>query len=206
MSDLYGTNVAGKVVPFTTDDTYASHEDIYGQGGLMSVTDITERDAITTARRKEGMIVHVISENKKYTLSGGITNSDWIGLIQENTSSSAEIDENGLIGQPVYVKSGGHIALAKATTGYNKFVGLLTASVNSGFSGKYQCDGIFELDDWTNVTGSSALTPNNTYYLSDTFFGQLTNNPSTLTGFCAKIGIALSVTKLEIKNDINVLL
>lgn len=122
------------------------------------------------------------------------------------TFNSAEMDENCLQGQPVYVKNTGHIAKARASSGYQKFVGLLASDTSTGFSGKYQCDGMFILNDWTNITGSANLTPQDIYYLSDTDYGKLTNNPSTLSGFCVKIGIALNTTTLEIKNDINILL
>jgi hypothetical protein len=122
------------------------------------------------------------------------------------TFNSAEMDEDGLRGQPVYVKNTGHIAKARASPGYQKFVGLLVSDTPAGFSGKYQCDGMFILNDWTNITGSVNLTPQDIYYLSDTDYGKLTNNPSTLSGFCVKIGIALNTTTLEIKNDINILL
>lgn len=41
------------------------------------VVDITARDAIVSGVRFRGMVVHVLSDNKNYQLSGGITNSDW---------------------------------------------------------------------------------------------------------------------------------
>ena len=77
MSDISGTNLAAKIVPFTTDDTYPTHEDIYGIGGLMSVADVSARNLIPSTRRKEGMKVAVISEGITYELKGGITNSYW---------------------------------------------------------------------------------------------------------------------------------
>jgi hypothetical protein len=52
------------------------------------VADSLERDAITDDRRKEGMWVKVLSENKVYTLSGGITNGDWV----EQTMGGSAID------------------------------------------------------------------------------------------------------------------
>lgn len=44
---------------------------------IMSVADITARDAIPAALRYEGMLVYVVSEKKTYQLQGGITNSNW---------------------------------------------------------------------------------------------------------------------------------
>lgn len=48
------------------------------KGGFMTVADITARDAIPAARRKEKMEVKVLSDGKKYELSGGIANANWV--------------------------------------------------------------------------------------------------------------------------------
>ena len=40
-------------------DTFATHLDWLGKGGHRTVANITERDAITTARRSFGMLVSV---------------------------------------------------------------------------------------------------------------------------------------------------
>lgn len=65
---------AGSPAPFAT------HEANFGLGGYMQVADITERDAITTLRRAQGMSCWVISENKLYILKTGLTNTDWVEL------------------------------------------------------------------------------------------------------------------------------
>lgn len=52
-----------------------SSEDI--AGGLHHVADITARDALPDNRRKLGVLVYVISENRYYTLVNDITNSSW---------------------------------------------------------------------------------------------------------------------------------
>ena len=58
---IVGQNVIAPVVPFSTADAYPSHLAIYGQGGLRSVANVTERDAIPPARREAGMLVWVAS-------------------------------------------------------------------------------------------------------------------------------------------------
>lgn len=68
---LGGTNVAAPLVPFTAADTYATHYAKYGKGGYRSVSNISERNAIPEARREEGMLAWVISENKLYQLKKG---------------------------------------------------------------------------------------------------------------------------------------
>ena len=46
----------------------------------MSIADTTARDAISSLKRWEGMLVYVIADGKHYTLIGGITNGDWTEL------------------------------------------------------------------------------------------------------------------------------
>jgi len=69
--------LTGKVAPTDTTDTFATHIDIYGEGGYMTVADQAERDAITTERRKQGMAVFQNSTNEMYILQGGVANTNW---------------------------------------------------------------------------------------------------------------------------------
>ena len=69
--------LTGKVAPTDDTDTFATHVDIYGEGGYMTVADIAERDAITSERRKQGMAVFVNDTNEMYILQDGVANSDW---------------------------------------------------------------------------------------------------------------------------------
>jgi hypothetical protein len=77
MSDLKGTNIAGPVVPFTSDDTYATHLAKYGKGGFRSVQNINERNSIPEARREEGMLVYVIEDPDKINTYQYI-NGEWL--------------------------------------------------------------------------------------------------------------------------------
>jgi len=75
--------VTGFFAPSDSEDTYAVHDETYGRGGWRTVADITARDAITADRRVIGMAVRVLDSDGFgnqgfFTLSGGITNSDWI--------------------------------------------------------------------------------------------------------------------------------
>lgn len=78
MSQIQGTNVAAPVVPFSTADVHPSHEAAYGKGGYRSVANITQRNAIPTARREAGMLVYVQSDGVIYQLSTDLTN--WVTL------------------------------------------------------------------------------------------------------------------------------
>lgn len=69
MAQILGTNVAAPVVPFSTDDIYASHEAKWGKGGYRSVSTIAERDAIKELRRENLMLVAV--EDSSSSGTGG---------------------------------------------------------------------------------------------------------------------------------------
>jgi len=58
---IVGQNLIAPVVPFSTADVHPSHLALYGKGGLRTVADTTERDAIPAARREAGMLVWVAS-------------------------------------------------------------------------------------------------------------------------------------------------
>ena len=60
MSELKGTVVASPIVPYSSEDTFATHYAKYGKGGFMSVSTISDRDAIPEARREEGMFAFVV--------------------------------------------------------------------------------------------------------------------------------------------------
>lgn len=65
--------ITGPVAPTDTTDTYPTHFSKYGKGGLHSVYDATERDAIPAARREAGMLVVVTSTRKTYQLGANLT-------------------------------------------------------------------------------------------------------------------------------------
>ena len=69
--------VGGFVAPTDSTDTYAVTDDVYGRGGYRPVADSTARDAISTDRRKIGMLVRTTSDSKFWTLVGGIANGNW---------------------------------------------------------------------------------------------------------------------------------
>lgn len=71
MSELNGTNVPSKIVPYTSNDNYATHDEEYGRGGFRSVSTVTEMNNIPSRRRKEGMLVHITSDETYYKLKNG---------------------------------------------------------------------------------------------------------------------------------------
>lgn len=89
MADIKGTNVASKIVPYTTSDNYATHDEEYGRGGYRTVNTVTEMNAIPADRRKEGMLVYV-KNDKYYRLNSSNTFVD-AGIINGASSGSSNI-------------------------------------------------------------------------------------------------------------------
>jgi hypothetical protein len=77
MTAIPGTNVADVIVPFDTNDTFATHDEKYGKGGSRSVQSLVDRDAIPSDRRARGMSVRVLDNDQIYYLKDGISNGDW---------------------------------------------------------------------------------------------------------------------------------
>ena len=62
----------------TGTEDFPTHRSTFGSGGHHEVLDIAARDAITTDRRVEGMLVYVTTTGMQYRLVGGITNANWV--------------------------------------------------------------------------------------------------------------------------------
>lgn len=89
MADIKGTNVASKIVPYTTSDNYATHDEEYGRGGYRTVNTVAEMNAIPSDRRKEGMLVYV-KNDKYYRLNSSNIFVD-AGIINGDSSGSNNI-------------------------------------------------------------------------------------------------------------------
>ena len=87
MANITGVNVAGTIVPFTTDDAYATHDDQYGKGGYRTVATVTARDAIPAARRTAGMAVYCRDVDFLYILQDDLTTwTDYQALAVNKTA------------------------------------------------------------------------------------------------------------------------
>jgi hypothetical protein len=84
MSNLLGTNLAAQIVPFTTDDTYPTHDALYGAGGHREVLTLADREAIPAARQRVGMTCYVDETAATYRLTG----TGWV----EETAFDGNID------------------------------------------------------------------------------------------------------------------
>lgn len=104
------TPLTAPVAPLNEADNYASHLERFQEGGYRSVADLTARDAIPTNRRKEHMLVYVVSNDTVYTLSGGVTNGDWAEQDLINKTLLDQIERNsytGWIQPPNFAVNGG---------------------------------------------------------------------------------------------------
>lgn len=89
MASISGSvRFAGFIAPTDSTDTYPVTDPKWGLGGLRTVADATERDAITSQRREIGMLVYVTDEQQYYMLGSGLTNSDWSAMNWGGQSSS----------------------------------------------------------------------------------------------------------------------
>jgi hypothetical protein len=94
--------------------------------------------------------------------------------------------------------SGSGLILADATSIARKAVGLATIGAAVGFSETAQLDGLFQMNDWTQVVGSPTLQALSDYYLSATP-GRLSAVAPNVPGQIAQaVGFSLSSTTLMV--------
>jgi hypothetical protein len=111
-------------------------------------------------------------------------------------------DDATLVGSPVRQKAGGTVGLAAATSrGVARVVGLCLEAKAIGFAVRVVLRGVVERTDWTAVAGTATLTPGLPYWL-DTTAGKITTvAPTSSTDIVARIGRAISTTKLDVQTE-----
>lgn len=111
---------------------------------------------------------------------------------------TAITDSAMVIGQPLYLKSTGHVDLAASTDfATANVVGFSTSIANTGEYVRYSTDGVVTQDDWLLITNTVALETGIPYYLS-ALSGKITT-VIPVTGFLLRVGSALSETDLDIE-------
>ena len=85
------------LTPVNANDGYAITDPTFQIGGFREVQSVSDRDAISLERRRTGMFVYVLNEDKIYTLKGGIDNFSWIESLS-NISPSLVSNINTDIG------------------------------------------------------------------------------------------------------------
>jgi hypothetical protein len=77
MPNNTGTLIIAEVRPKSENDIFPVAYSNEIAGGWHSVADISERDSISSPRRREGMVAWVNSESAAYQLVGGVENIHW---------------------------------------------------------------------------------------------------------------------------------
>lgn len=73
-----GLVVTGYLTTTDPNDTYPTHLDNLGKGGIHTTATLMSRDGISAERRSEGMLCFVSDQLSIYQLIGGITNDKWV--------------------------------------------------------------------------------------------------------------------------------
>lgn len=107
-------------------------------------------------------------------------------------------------GQPVAVHSSGvGFVLADATAPGKEAVGLAQTDIAVGVSGPVLIDGLLQMDDWTEATGSETLAPRSQWFLS-TVAGKLSTTAPTVTGNIVQSvarSVAPDMVKIEVDEE-----
>lgn len=85
-----GINVSAPIVPYTDQDTYPTHEAIYGKGGWKSVRTIEDLKAIPKGRLEDGCIVRVVESSSS---SGSAVEFYYDSSIKDGASIPSSITD-----------------------------------------------------------------------------------------------------------------
>nr|BFD63156.1 hypothetical protein BdHM001_18370 [Bdellovibrio sp. HM001] len=139
----------------------------YGSGGsgsgILTVADQTERNAIASGDRYDGLIVYVLADQMNYQLQGGIANTNWKAIpIQVVADDTARDALPAMIGRQVYNDSKKRVQIQMHTNNSSWFNQVVhrSAVINNLTSG-----GTIDLVQYAN---------------RQTFFVEGTSGPVTL--------------------------
>lgn len=85
-----GINVSAPIVPYTDQDTYPTHEAIYGKGGWKSVRTMEDLKAIPKGRLEDGCIVRVVESSSS---SGSAVEFYYDSSIKDGASIPSSITD-----------------------------------------------------------------------------------------------------------------
>lgn len=153
------TDVLSKLAPHN-GGAFPTHSDIHTEGGYQVRADVTDRNTIPMANRKEGMWVRLISDGLVYSLGAGLTNSDWTvvtfggatpaAVFDAGTTSENIKSNRATVGSPIDNTKDGVVNLGSAT------------SASSGATGNYSTISGGDVNnataDYSTVGGGSGNT------------------------------------------------
>lgn len=158
-----------------------------------NITPVTVIDnGVTHKVVNEVVEVKVAAANVVYNVSGG-------GSVTFNAvnATGSTISSGSLV-----ALSASGVILATASISARACEGMATQDIISGDTGEFIKYGVLELSDWSGIIGSSDLSVNQDYFLSNTA-GKLTTTPigSVIT---QKIGKAITARKLLVNPQISI--
>lgn len=104
-----GVNIPGPILPYDSNDTYYTHEDLYGLGGWKSVETVKELESIPRERLKNGCIVRIVSAN------GG----EGLEFYYDDTIKS---EDNPFSYDPEYPEDGESLEYTAWNCGFRKWI------------------------------------------------------------------------------------
>lgn len=161
MASIKGTNVLAPVVPFDSTDSHASHEARYGKGGFRSVSDTSERDAITQPRREAGMLVMTLSDGKTWKLASDLTT--W-SEFSAGLSSATSVAWTDVTGKPASFTPSAHTHAVSDVSGLQTALDLKQAA--GSYAAASHTHTASQITDFSSAVAAAAPSTTNASLLT----------------------------------------
>ena len=211
-----GVEVLGFISPTDTSDEYAVIDPLYGIDGLRNVASLSELNAITSLRRRSGMVVGVNNGSEYYKLNPPPWNgtiSDWSlftpGIFTGGTVTGDTVFTNNLsattfsastyLNLPIdntvtggtYDPSNGSVTFVNNTGGTFTVTGFITGFTDIQVTGYTYSDNTFTIFDSSGNTFSATI---------DTMTGLTVNGLLSATTISASTYQNLPITTLTVNS------
>lgn len=145
------------------------------------------------SKTKDGDLYHQNTQNRTWKLP------DRSGIIALEESLQRVNNESFTIqrGQIVKLDVSG-VKLSDSTDFFNQTIGLADTTTPTTEQVTVKTSGVLEMNNWSNVVGSSTLTEGAEYFVSNTA-GRITTSPLDSSAYILQyVGVAISTTELLI--------
>lgn len=178
MSEILGTIIAAQITSGDDSNTWSLGDLNFFQGGHHCAGTLAQRDAITAARRHEGMTCYVAETQQVFRLVGGTDNANW--TVDGVPTSLVMVADSALAGADfaIYLASQG-------TNGVNQLWPIAMAGTNLAYAALTTA---WNGTNAGNTAISLASTGTTLSNLAITWIGTLNSNPMIDAG--ARAGVA----------------
>lgn len=182
-----GVEVLGFISPTDTSDEYAVIDPLYGIDGLRNVASLSELNAITSLRRRSGMVVGINNGSQYYKLNPPPWNgtiSDWSifnsGVFTGGTVTGNTVFTNNLSASVFSAATYLNLPIDNTVTGgtYNPSNGSVTFVNNTG--GTFTVTGF--ITGFTDIRVTGYTYSNNTFTIFDSSGNTFSATINTMTG------------------------